>query len=104
MKNDKKMATGAKFLGRFFAILYLVSRFILWLMVDRDKTGRSLEFPGQKAQVVPMQTPLISLLPVSMIFFLQFSSNQQRKLRCYYVRACGVSIASWVEWESADKG
>lgn len=81
---------------------------------DRDKTGgqraqpligrRRLEFPGQKANLSQCKLRYISLLPVSMIFFPQFSSNQQRKLAGVIIWSyMRVSIAPRVEWASADK-
>ena len=39
--SAKKTATGGKFLGKVSAILYLVSRFIPRLMLDRDKMERA---------------------------------------------------------------
>ena len=75
--GGKKTATGGKFLGKVSAILYLVSRFIPRLMLDRDKMERarwpSLEFPGQKAQVGPMQTnPYIPSSPFRWFSFSSF--------------------------------
>lgn len=70
MKNDKKMATGAKFLGRFFAILYLVSRFIPWWI--EIKRGARWNFRDKKPKLSQCKHPLYPSFPFRWFSFSSF--------------------------------
>lgn len=64
------MATGGKFLGRFFAILYLVSRFIPWWI--EIKRGARWNFRDKKPKLSQCKHPLYPSFPFRWFSFSSF--------------------------------